>query len=96
MKNAREELKTVSIYADYGDILWFNQGVFVITKANSSVSTTSSNVQINFVDKMAYLDGTCGGVLPAAISFHDMTIIDEAGNTITDYPLISTIIREVV
>lgn len=84
------------VYNSYGDILWFPQGVFVITKATSQCSTSSAQISINFVDKMALLNGTCGGVLPATVSFHELVIVDENGNTSTDYPLISTIIRECV
>lgn len=83
-------------YREYGDILWFRQGVFVITKANTSFSTSSSQVSINFVDKMAFLNGQCGGVLPTTVAFHEMIIADEKGNTSVDHPLISQIIRECV
>lgn len=83
-------------YQKYGEILWFKQGTFVITKANSSVSSTALTVSINLSDKMAMLDGTCGGTLPASTSFHDRIIIDKEGNTITEYPLISQIITEAV
>ena len=83
-------------YREYGDILWFKQGTFIITKASSSVSTTSSSISINFVDKMAMLNGTCGGTLPATVSFHEKLIEEENGMIKTDYPLISEIIFEAV
>lgn len=95
-RTLKNEIARAEKYVNYGDILWYNQGVFVITKANSTVNAQSSSVAISFVDKMAFLNGTCGGVLPSTVSFHDLTIIDEYGNTSTDYPLISTIIRECV
>lgn len=84
------------IYNSYGDILWFPQGIFILTKVTSQFSTTSSQIQINFVDKMAMLNGQCGGMLPATVSFHEELIVDNDGNTSTNYPLISTIIRECV
>lgn len=83
-------------YSSYGDILWFPQGVFIITKANSSKRANNSQIQINFVDKMAMLNGVCGGMLPASVSFHELLIVDDDGNTSTEYPLISQIIRECV
>lgn len=83
-------------YRQYGDILWFKQGTFILTKASSSISATTSSISINFVDKMALLNGTCGGVLPATVSFHDMLITEQDGTTTTDYPLISQIILEAV
>lgn len=84
------------VYNSYGDILWFPQGIFIITKVTSQFSTTASKIQINFVDKMAMLNGQCGGMLPATVSFHEELIVDNNGNTSTDHPLISTIIRECV
>lgn len=83
-------------YRQYGEILWFKQGVFVITKANSSISTSSMTVSVNLSDKMCLLDGTCGGTLPASTSFHDRIIIDAEGNTTTEYPIIRDIIKECV
>ena len=83
-------------YREYGDVLWFKQGTFIITKASSSVSTTSSSISINFVDKMAMLNGVCGGTLPATVSFHEKLIEEENGMIKTDYPLISEIIFEAV
>lgn len=83
-------------YRQYGDILWYPQGVMIITKANTSISPQTATVGINFIDKMGYLNGTCGGVLPANVSFHDRQIINGAGEITVQYPLISDIIRECV
>lgn len=85
-----------SEYSKYGEVLWFKQGVFIITTANSSVSTSAGQVTIQFIDKMAYLNGTCGGTLPASTSFHESIIIDENENTTIEYPIISQIIKECV
>lgn len=83
-------------YQQYGEEIWFKQGVFVITKANSSISTSSAQVTIELQDKMAFLNGTCGGTLPANTSFHDRITIDKDGNQTTEYPLIKEIIFEAV
>lgn len=83
-------------YKKYGEILWFKQGVFVLTQASSSASISGSTVSINFQDKMAFLNGTCGGTLPANTSFHDKIIYDKDGNYTTEYPLIREIIFEAV
>jgi hypothetical protein len=48
------------------------------------------------IDKMGMLNGTCGGTLPASVSFHDKIIIDKNDNTTTLYPLITEIIKECV
>lgn len=83
-------------YAQYGEELWFKQGLFVITRASSSISVSSAQVSIELQDKMAFLNGTCGGILPANTSFHDKIIYDKDGNYTTEYPLIKEIIFEAV
>lgn len=83
-------------YRDYGEDLWFPQGTFVITSANSAISATQCTVTMQFTDKMALLNGTAGGALPASVSFHESVIIDKDDNQITEYPKIKDIIREAV
>lgn len=83
-------------YKGYGEILWFKQGVFIITNASSSISTSSMSVSVNLQDKMCLLNGTCGGTLPASTSFHEKIIIDAEDNITTEYPLIKEIIFEAV
>jgi hypothetical protein len=83
-------------YAKYGQVLWFKQGVFILTKASSSIQVGSASVSIEMIDKMGMLNGTCGGTLPASVSFHDKIIIDKDDNTTTLYPLIIDIIKECV
>lgn len=86
-------------YRKYGEVLWFKQGVFIITAASSSTSTSALSVSVTFQDKMCLLNGTCGGTLPASVSFHDREIIEGEGDdqTITiEYPIIKDIIRECV
>ncbi|MDD4516820.1 hypothetical protein [Massilibacteroides sp.] len=83
-------------YQKYGEKLWFNQGVFVITKASSQVSTSSATVSCEFMDKTAFLNGFCGGTLQSTVEFHEKIIIDSEGNTTTEYPIIKDIIKELV
>lgn len=83
-------------YRDYGDTLWFKQGIFIITKAGVSVTATGASVSVDFIDKMGLLNGTCGGTFPASVSFHERIIIDENDNQTIEYPLISQIIKECV
>lgn len=83
-------------YREYGDILWFKQGLFIITSASSQIQPNGATVTINFIDKMGMLNGVCGGTLPASTSFHDKIIIDKDENITTEYPIISQIIRECV
>ena len=45
------------------NICWIKLGVFVITGASVSCSTSALNISINFKDKMALLNGECGGTI---------------------------------
>ena len=54
---------------EYPDIIWFNEGIFVITSFNSSYTTNSYTINIQGQDKMCLLNGTVGGILPASIDF---------------------------
>lgn len=83
-------------YFAYGDILWFKQGVFIITSASSSISLSSATISINFIDKMGLLNGVASGTLPAQASLHDRIEVDKDDNVTTTYPLINQIIRETV
>lgn len=83
-------------YEDYGEILWFKQGVFFITSATSSISVQGQTVSINIIDKMGGLNGVCGGTLPASVSFHETQITDGEENVTIEYPTIRDIIYEAV
>ena len=45
---------------------------------------------------MSGLNGTCGGVLPATVSFAEIVIEDGYGNNIIEYPLMKDIIYKLV
>ena len=48
----------------YPDIIWFKQGTYGINSFSVSESTNNFTVNISGQDKMGYLDGTFGGILP--------------------------------
>jgi len=77
-------------------MIWFPQGVFVITAANLSHSTSGITISLTIHDKMALLNGECGGTLPASVVFHEVEDIDENGNTVINRPTIYQIIQELV
>ena len=58
-------------YKNYGDIIWFPLGTYVINQATTSTTASSANISISGKDKMCMLDGTCGGTLPSAVTFHE-------------------------
>lgn len=68
----------------------------MITKASSSITTSALSVNVSLSDKMALLDGTCGGTLPASVSFHDKVIVEPNGDQTIEYPIIIDIIKECV
>ena len=53
----------------YPDIIWFDQGVFVITSFNSQYNTSNYTISITGQDKMCLLNGTVAGALPTTIDF---------------------------
>lgn len=77
-------------------ILWFPQGIYVIINPNISDSINGINISLTLHDKMALLNGECGGVLPASIVLNEIEDIDENGQTIILQPTIFRIIQELV
>ena len=79
------------------DIIWFPQGVYVISTFNTSQNTTNYTVNISGKDKMCFLNGDFGGSLFASIDFGVEEYYDKENN-ITTYKKIpiKTIIREMV
>lgn len=83
-------------YQHYGDIIWFDLGFYVISKASLSYSTSACNISISGKDKMCMLDGSVGGTLPNTVVFHEIYEETENGEYIIDYPSIYRIIFEAV
>ena len=53
------------------DVFWFPQGIFVIEDPSISNGPEGCTISIECKDKMALLNGECGGNLPASITFHE-------------------------
>lgn len=88
-------LNTTEDYTEY-PILWFPQGVYVIISPNISHNNSGINISLTLHDKMALLNGQCGGVLPASVVFNQREDIDEDGNIKIIEPTIHQIILELV
>ena len=87
---------TLNKYIDY-DILWFPLGIFVVAGISISQSLTGIDVNLSLKDKMCLLNGECGGVLPASITFNEIEInSDIDGETKIEQPTIYQIIQELV
>lgn len=83
-------------YKNYGDIIWFPLGTYVINQATTSTTASSANISISGKDKMCMLDGTCGGTLPSAVTFHETQYEDKNGDITIEQVPIFTIIKECV
>lgn len=83
-------------YKNYGDIIWFPCGLFVLSSVNISRSTSGWNISITGKDKMCLLDGTASGTLPASITFHESLVQLDNGDVEIQYPTIFQIIYEAV
>jgi len=56
-------------YPNYEDIIWFPQGIYVITNFNSNFSTSGYTINISAKDKMCLLNGDISGKLWASHDF---------------------------
>ena len=64
-------INTTEEYTDF-PILWFPQGIYLIIAANFSHALDGVTIALTLHDKMALLNGECGGVLPASVTFSEM------------------------
>ena len=85
-------------YARYGDIIWFPCGVFVLSSASVTKSTSGWTISISGKDKMCLLDGTVGGSFPGSLTANQKWIMDEDYEHVIkiQYPTIYKIIYEAV
>ena len=88
-------VNTTDEYTEY-QMLWFPQGVYVIISPNITHDSNGVNISLTLHDKMALLNGECGGVLPASVTFHEVEDIDENGEIQIIEPTIYQIIQELV
>lgn len=65
---------------NYDDIVWFNQGIFVITQPTIIHSTQGVSITLSGKDKMCLLNGECGGGLPASVIFDSYDQINKDGS----------------
>ena len=87
-----------NINSKYPDIIWFPQGVYIITSFNSSQSTNAFTISLSGKDKMCLLNGDISGNIHAnSTRFDIIESYDEVTNTRTETKLlIKDIIREAV
>lgn len=86
---------TTDKYEQY-PILWFPQGIYVIIVPNITYNNNGINISLTLHDKMALLNGECGGTLPASVVFNEIEDIDEDGNIQVTEPTVYQIIQELI
>ena len=85
-----------TIEPNYPDIIWFEQGIFVITSFSCSVSTNNYTINLQGKDKMCLLNGEVGGAIAAPTVFDSWEEMNDDGDwVIQKYP-IKDIIRDSV
>ena len=81
--NTKFELQiglTNHIDEKYPDIIWFKEGIYLITTFSTALGTSNYTINIQGKDKMGLLDGTIGGSLTAlSYDFGREDYIDENG-----------------
>ena len=81
----------------YEDIIWFPQGIFLITNFDTNFTSKKCDISIKGKDKMCLLNGEFGGHLPHNTEFGIEKYLDVKTDTIIETPIpIKTIIREAV
>lgn len=81
----------------YPDIIWFDQGIFIITNFSTAYSTNSYTINLSGKDKMCRLNGEIGGVINSSVDFGKMDQPigkDQNGNTI--FQTIKYPVREII
>lgn len=71
-----------NINFDYPDIVWFKQGLFVITGLNESLNASNHTINISGKDKGCLLNGEIGGTIPSTTNFSKMDINEIKGDNI--------------
>ena len=56
-------------YEKYGDIIWFKQGLFILTDFKTSQSLNNYTISLTGKDKMCLLNGDVSGNIPAPTVF---------------------------
>lgn len=81
----------------YPEIIWFPEGVYLISSFSTSQSTNSYTVSLQGKDKMCMLNGEVGGAITAlSVDFGTIDTIAADGTITTEKYLLKEIIKEAV
>ena len=85
------------INSDYPEIIWFPQGIYLITDFSTNQTTNNYTISITGRDKMSLLNGDIGGIITSLTAdFGKIEEIDDNGNSIISSLPLKDVIREVV
>lgn len=85
-----------NVDASYPDIIWFKQGIYLITAFNTSSSTSGFTINITGKDKMCLLNGEVGGTITAPVDWSTEEEVDADGTITYNAVPLKTIIRNIV
>ena len=71
---------------NYDDIIWFPQGIFIISNPSLSHTTGGVTISIQFKDKMCLLNGDAGGTLPTSITFDSYNQVIGLQKDLIEFP----------
>ena len=80
----------------YDEIIWFNQGVYVLTDFSTSAQVNNYTIQLSGKDKMCLLNGDVGGTFNAETYIDTERIQQEDGTWVDEKRPVAYIIREMV
>ena len=85
-----------TINSNYPDIIWFPQGVFIITTFSVSRSINNLTITLQGKDKMCLLNGEVGGNVESSVDFGKLEEIDQDGHKVFHKIPIPEIIRNLL
>lgn len=93
--NERNQI-VIDYQKQYGDIIWFPQGVFALTDFKTSASINNYTITVQGKDKMCLLNGDIGGVFNAETQIDCERVQQEDGTWKDEKKSIAYILRELV
>ena len=82
-----------NINQEYPPVIWFPMGIYLLTQFSTNYSASNISISLSGQDKMTYLNGTAGGIIPFTTDFS--IIKDLEFGTETKLP-IKTILTEML
>ena len=80
----------------YPDIIWFPQGVYVLTDFKTQAQVNNYTITVSGKDKMCLLNGDIGGIFNAETQLDTERVEQEDGSWVDEKRSVAYIIREMV